>query len=210
MPKGAQVGLILLLVVVLAGAFWFLVLKDIQAQNQKLQSDLNALNADNQRVEAYLGPKEKELDRNIALLQQQLERQKQIVPDQEQADKFMHMMTDQAAAAGIAVRRYEAKSNVVHDYYTEAPFDMDVDGPFYAVLSFFEKVKNMDRIVNVNNLQIASVTKAQSAKVKKTYQYSPTETVAASFQAVTFYSPVKAATPSTGQPATAAPAAGKK
>lgn len=207
MPKGAQIALILVLVVAVAGAFWFLVLKDMQAQNQKLQSDLNSLNAENQRIEAYLGPKEKELDRDIALLQQQLDRQRQIVPDQEQEDKFMHMMTDQAAAAGIAVRRYESKPTVSHDYYTEAPFDMDVDGPFYAVLAFFEKVKNMDRIVNVNNLQIAATSNASKARVKKQYKYSPTETVVASFQAVTFYSP--AAKPAAAAPGTPA-AAGKK
>ena len=188
MPKSAQLAIVVVVCAVIAALAYYGLISDMRAQNLKLASDLNALNAENRRIEAYLGPKQAQLDREIAGLQQQIERQKQIVPDQEQADKFMHMMTDQAAAAGIAVRYYESKPNITHDYYVEAPFQMDADGPFYALLNFFERVKNMDRIVNVNNLQVASVRKPGEAKVKKSYKYAPSETTVASFEAVTFYS----------------------
>lgn len=207
MPKSAQVLLVVVVCVVLAGLAYYGFIGDLRAQNVKLQADLTSLTAENARIAAYLGPRQAELDRDIAGLQQQIERQKQIVPDQEQADKFMHMVTDQATAAGIAVRRYEAKATVTRDYYVEAPFQMDADGPYYAVLNFFEKLKNMDRIVNVNDLQMASTKNASAGKVKSTYKYSPSESVVASFEAVTFYSHEPSSGAKGGKPGAPAAAA---
>jgi len=42
----------------------------------------------------------------MAILQQQLEIQKKIVPDDKDADQFIKLLHDTAATSGIAIRRY--------------------------------------------------------------------------------------------------------
>jgi hypothetical protein len=74
----------------------------------------------------------------------------------------------------------------------------------------------LERIVNIDQLQVANPKNSGNAKVKSTYTYAPGETIVASCVATTFFShdPEPAApAPGTpgkpGQPAAAAPAAKK-
>ena len=66
--------------------------------------------------------------------------------------------------------------------------EMDIDGSYYGVVNFFEKVAKLQRIINVNGLQIATVKKPSDAKVKGTYTYAPTESVVADCTTTTFFS----------------------
>jgi len=73
-------------------------------------------------------------------------------------------------------------------YYTEVPFDMELDGPYYSVLNFFDRVSKLERIVNISNLLVSTSKKPADAKVKHTYQYAPNESVVTSFTATTYFS----------------------
>jgi type IV pilus assembly protein PilO len=93
------------------------------------------------------------------------------------------------------------------EFYSEVPFSIDIDGPYYSVLNFFQRVSELERIVNVSNMQMGNTKSGSAAKVKGSYQYSPGETVLASCVATTFFShePEEAAAAGAkpGQPATA-------
>jgi len=73
------------------------------------------------------------------------------------------------------------------------------------MLGFFDRVSKLERIVNVNNLLLASTRKPSDAKAKKTYQYAPNESVVATCVTTTYFShdldPSAAAAGKPGQPA---------
>jgi type IV pilus assembly protein PilO len=98
------------------------------------------------------------------------------------------MVSATANASGIEVRSYETKPTNQKDFYVEAPFDLQLDGPYYSVLTFFDKLSKLERIINVSNLQMATVGKPADAKVRRTYAYAASETVVASCTATTFFS----------------------
>jgi hypothetical protein len=56
------------------------------------------------------------------------------------------------------------------------------------MLSFFERVSKLERIINVGGLKVASVKKSSEAGAKKQYQYAAGETVAATCTATAFFS----------------------
>ena len=74
------------------------------------------------------------------------------------------------------------------EYYTEVPFDIELDGPYYSMLNFFDRVGKLERIVNISGLLVATTKNPADAKVKHTYQYAPNESVVATFTATTFFS----------------------
>ena len=204
MPMGAQLLVAVLIAAVLGGAGWYLAVKPLADTNAQNMALLQQKLADNQKLQQY----ERDLpglERQIASLQQQLEIQKTIVPDEKEAPAFMHMMQDTASSSGISIRRYTSKPVVTREFYTESPYEMDIDGPYYAVVNFFEKVAKLQRIINVSNLQMATVKKPSDAKVKGTYNYEPAETVVANCTTTTFFShdstssPAPAATAAKGQ-----------
>ncbi len=194
---------IVVVVLLLAGAAWYFVVSPMNDANKALALQVKAKEDENAQLREY-EPRLVEIQRQIASLQQQLEIQKTIVPDEKEVDQFIHIMQDTATAAGVEIRRYTAAPLVSREYYSEVPFVMDIDGPYYSVVGFFEKVSKLQRIINVEALQIATTKRAQDAKVKSTYTYPAGTTVVSSFTAKTFYSHDQA------KPSAAQPAAGRR
>src|SRR6476660_7590736 len=182
-----QWGLLVLGAAVLTGAAYFTTFKSKAAENEAAKQVLDAKVRENAELEAYR-PKLAEIERQLASLKQQLEIERRIVPDEKEVDGFMRMLDSEAMKAGIELRRYTAKPVSAKEFYTEVPFEMELDGPYYSMLSFFDRVGKLERIVNVSGLLVATVKKPTEAKAKHAYQYAPNESVVATFTASTFFS----------------------
>jgi type IV pilus assembly protein PilO len=182
-----QLGLGILIIAVVVGGGYFTLLNPMKAANTDAQQKLDAQKQQNDSLRHFKADLPR-LDAQIASLKQQLEIQKKIVPDEKEADQFMHMMQETAAAAGVEVRRYTSKATVTHDYYTELPFDMDIDGPYYSVLDFFSKTAKLERIIDISGLKMATLKRSSDAGVKKRYEYQSGESVVAGITATTYFS----------------------
>ena len=168
-------------------ALYFTVFKSQSDKNAAAQHAVQIKVRENNELESYR-PKLKDMELQLANLKQQLEIERRIVPDEKQVDSFIQTMDGEAAKAGIELRRYAAKPVAAKEYYTEVPFDMELDGPYYSMLNFFDRVGKLERIVNVSGLLVATTKNPANAKVKHQYQYAPNESVVATFTATTFYS----------------------
>ena len=155
-------------VLVTAGLYYTL-FKSVRDANTAAQQKLEAKQKENKELEAYR-PKLAEIERQLASLKQQLDIERRIVPDDKEVDNFMRMMDAEASKAGIELRRYTAKPAAQREFYTEVPFDLELDGPYYSMLNFFDRVGKLERIVNVSGLLVASTRKPADAKTKKKYQ----------------------------------------
>jgi type IV pilus assembly protein PilO len=189
-------------------ALYFTVFKSQNDKNAVAQHAVDIKVRENNELESYR-PKLKDMELQLANLKQQLEIERRIVPDEKQVDAFIQTMDSEAVKAGVELRRYSARPVAAKEYYTEVPFDMELDGPYYSMLNFFDRVGKLERIVNVSGLLVATTKNPANAKVKHQYQYAPNESVVASFTATTFYShdlePPAGATGPGAKPATANP-----
>jgi type IV pilus assembly protein PilO len=155
--------------------------------NDQAQQSLQTKLRENAELESYR-PKLKDMERQVANLKQQLDIERRIVPDDKEVDNFIKALDAEALKTGIEIRRYTAKPVASREFYTEVPFDLEIDGPYYSVLNFFDRVGKLERIVNISNVLIATVKKPNEAKTKHTYQYAPNESIVATCQASTFFS----------------------
>jgi type IV pilus assembly protein PilO len=168
-------------------ALYFTVFKTQSDKNVASQHALQDRVRENNELESYR-PKLKDMERQLANLKQQLEIERRIVPDEKAVDTFIETLDSEAAKAGVELRRYTAKPVAAKDYYSELPFDLELDGPYYSMLNFFDRVGKLERIVNVSALLVANTKNPTAAKAKHTYQYAPNESVVATFTATTFFS----------------------
>ncbi len=180
-------------------ALYFVVFKNQNEKNTAAQHALEDKIRENNELESYR-PKLKQIEQQLAELKQQLEIEQRIVPDEKQVDGFITMLDSEAQKAGVELRRYTAKDTKAQQYYTEVPFDMELDGPYYSALNFFDRVSKLERIVNVSGLLVATTRNPSWAKAKRTYQYAPNESVIATFTATTYFS--HDLTPSAAAPGT--------
>jgi type IV pilus assembly protein PilO len=204
MSFGARFLVLLLAGAMLGAVYYYLYLGPQVQANQQLKAKIDAKNRENQQLRQF-EPKLAELNRQMAILQQQMEIQKKIVPDDKDADQFIRLLHDTAATSGVYIRRYTAMPVANHEFYSDVPFNIDIDGPYYAILNFFQRVSELERIVNIDNVQMSNTKVTGPAKVKGSYKYAPGETVVASCVATTFYShepepPAPAAPGKPGQP----------
>jgi type IV pilus assembly protein PilO len=185
---GFKLWAVLVLVAGLAsGALYYTVFKSQREQNQAARQALQNKLRENAELEAYR-PKLAEMERQLANLKQQLEIERRIVPDEKEVDGLIHMVGAEARKSGVEIRRYTARPYANKDFYTEVPFEVELDGPYYSMLGFFDHVSKLERIVNVSNLLVATTKKPSAAKARKTYQYAPNESVVATCVATTYYS----------------------
>ena len=196
-----QWGVVIIGGAIVTGALYFTVFKSQSDKNAAAQHALEEKVRENNELESYR-PKLKQIDQQLAELKQQLEIEQRIVPDDKQVDNFIIMLDAEAQKAGIELRRYTAKPTASKEYYTEMPFDIELDGPYYSMLNFFDRVGKLERIVNISNLLVSNTKNPQTAKAKHAYQYAPNESVVATCTATTFFShdPQPAAASTTGKP----------
>ena len=172
---------------IVTAALYFTVFK---SQNEKNTADQHALEEkirENNELESYR-PKLKQIEQQLAELKQQLEIEQRIVPDEKKVDAFITTLDGEAQKAGVELRRYSAKDTHAQQYYTEVPFDVEADGPYYSMLNFFDRVSKLERIVNISGLLVSTTRNPGGAKAKHSYQYAPNESVVASFTATTYFS----------------------
>jgi len=182
-----QWAALMLVAALLSVGLHYTLFKSKREANDQAQQSLQTKLRENAELESYR-PKLKDMDRQVANLKQQLEIERRIVPDDKEVDNFIKALDAEALKTGIEIRRYTARPVASREFYTEVPFDLEIDGPYYSVLNFFDRVGKLERIVNISNVLIASVKKPNDAKTKHTYQYAPNESIVATCQASTFFS----------------------
>jgi type IV pilus assembly protein PilO len=173
--------------VIVTAALYFTMFKSQDESNATAQHALDEKVRENNELESYR-PKLKQMEQQLAELKQQLEIEQRIVPDEKQVGGFIEMLDSEAQKAGVELRRYTAKDIKSQQYYTEVPFDMELDGPYYSAVNFFDRVSKLERIVNVSGLLVATTKTPSLAKAKHTYQYAPNESIVATFTATTYFS----------------------
>ncbi len=199
-----RLGALVLMAVVGTGALYYTLFKSQRDENAQAQIKLQAKLRENAELEAYR-PKLADMERQLANLKQQMEIERRIVPDEKEVDDFMRLVSGEARKAGVEIRRYTSRPYVAKDFYTEVPFELEFDGPYYSMLGFFDRLGKVERIVNVSNLLVASTSKPSEAKAKHIYQYAPSESVVATCVTTTYFShdldPGTAAAAKPGSPA---------
>jgi type IV pilus assembly protein PilO len=187
LPNLKQWGALLVGGALVTCGLYFTVFKSQRNANADAQQALESKLRENAELQAYQ-PKLKDMDRQLANLKQQLEIEQKIVPDEKEVDGFIRTIDAEALKAGVEIRRYTAKPTATKEFYSELPFEMELDGPYYSVLNFFDRVGKLERIVNVSGVLIATTRKPSDAKVKHTYQYAANESIVVTCNATTFFS----------------------
>jgi type IV pilus assembly protein PilO len=137
----------------LLGAVYYVFLSPIQleidAQNTKL-ADLTGKVAKLQAQKAVFEKFKKEVE----ALQVQLEDLKKILPQDRETDQILRQVQSSASGSGLRIQSGVSRAPVDHEVYTEYPLEMEVIGTYQSLGDFLEKVRRLNRIVNIDRLKI--------------------------------------------------------
>jgi type IV pilus assembly protein PilO len=175
-----------------------------RTQVTQLTDQDNGLKTEVQQLQVY-ERQYTEFNQEMNALHKQLDTLQAIVPEDKQVDEFIRLLQGAASASGVQIRRLQADPIIPHDYHFEMPFEIQVDGPYYAIEDFFARLSRLSRIINVGDLTFSSVDPAHGTG----YPVRPGTSVSGTCTVTTFFSKPddSAAAPAAAAPAAAAPAA---
>jgi type IV pilus assembly protein PilO len=119
----------------------------------------------------------KQLENQLATLQR-------IVPSEKEVDNFIRLLQNEAGNAGVTVRRYTSKTPITAQYYVEVPIELELDGTYYDIMQFYDRLGRVERITNITDLKMGGIQSGARGK----YETSPNTTVSAVCTVTTFFS----------------------
>lgn len=150
-----------------------------QNQKAKLDTEVHELEVIKQQY-AEFQAKEESLKATLASMAL-------LVPSAKQTDDFIRLLQSSATGAQVSLRRLTSRPVVFKDFYTEMPFEVEMDGPYYNMLEFFRRLGNTTRIINAGTLKLQGIDPA-----KGNYDYLPNTSVSGTLTVTTYYRPSEA------------------
>jgi type IV pilus assembly protein PilO len=181
-PPLAQAGILAALVAVLIGAIAYMYVFPLFDTLAALKKDVAQLTAENKVNEAF-EQRQTEYRNRIAQLETQLETLRSIVPDEQSTDEFMKTIFNTANAASIHVRTFVAAPLVNRDYYVEMPFNIHVDGTYWGLVNYFDRLAHEQRIISVTSISLGPPAGGGMGA----FEVSPNETVAANCTVTAYF-----------------------
>jgi len=155
LPVPVQSGIFALTAALLAGAVFYFYVYPVLDARDSLRAQVDKLKAENKRNRVIERQRTEYLER-IAQLQKQLETLSEIVPQEQATDDFLRLVFADARASEVNIRIFTPQPFVQKDIYTEMPFSLRLDGTFYGLLEFFERLAHEQRIISVSGLSLGA------------------------------------------------------
>ena len=174
LPKAQKTGILIGLIVLLIGVDWSF---DYSPRSQRifaLQQEITGVQDDLDRKRKLTEDLPK-LKKQLKGLDRMLNKAVTQLPGRKEIPELLSNISAKAREAGLEVLIFRPQGENPRDFYAEIPVDIVVRGGFHNVVTFFDEVGRLNRLVNVRNIEMRN-PKINGAKLS----------VQTSTQAVTF------------------------
>jgi type IV pilus assembly protein PilO len=152
-PLSTKIVIVAAVVIILSGAYWYFVwspnaeeLKSARANLQRQKKKLDEYESIAKELPKF-ELEFKRLNREFEIASLKLPKEKEI-------PTLIDGVYAQVSASGLEPINFVPKREVKKDIYSEIPVQMKVGGSYSQLSSFFERVSELPRIVNVRNLSL--------------------------------------------------------
>jgi type IV pilus assembly protein PilO len=74
------------------------------------------------------------------------------LPDEKEIPQLLSSISTLGRDSGLDILVFRQKQEGYQEFYAEVPVEMQVRGTYHQVAKFFDRVRKLDRIVNVSNI----------------------------------------------------------
>jgi type IV pilus assembly protein PilO len=194
LPRSAQLLVFTGLVVCLAIVTFMYYHKGLIEERDEIQAEIDRLSlsvAQGTAIESRYNQFKQELaqiEARLAVLQS-------ILPAQKETPSVLRSVQQMAATSNLKILKFTPQPVIPRAFYSDWPIQMEVEGNYNGLGTFFEKVSRATRIIDVGTIAITGSEKSTD----------PNRTLIASCTATTFvFKEESAATPAVAAPPTKA------
>ena len=156
-PRNQRFSLYALVFVGFGALFWFLVYSPTKSDVSSLRSEQAQLQTDKARVKARAENRDT-FEAELLALNNELKQALRELPDQKEIPELVRRISNEGRRSGLEIRKFKTMSEVPQQFYAEVPVALEVYGSFHEVAMFFDRLAKLDRIVYVQDVELASPT----------------------------------------------------
>jgi len=164
LPKGARYGILGGIGLAIATGYFFLVyqntadnLRQLHVQEAELQRKLSEVRSVAANISAF--------ESEIGGLEIKLKTALRQLPNKKELEVLLTDISSLGKTAGVEIKSFKRKEEVVHDFYAEVPIEIALQGEFHDVAQFFDLMAKLPRIVNMGALSISVVNENEDGTV---------------------------------------------
>lgn len=155
LPPAGKAAVGLLFVVLVAALYFVVFYDDVATQLSSAKQREQTLSAELVRSEESKAAYQKDLEEKTR--SEQLAReQKKVLPDDPETPAFLAALQSVATISGVNLTSWSPVEQVPMDFFAKVPMKLTLSGKFHQVAKFFHGVGQLDRIINVEDIQIKS------------------------------------------------------
>ncbi len=162
-PAIKILALVLILGAIL-GVYWQIFYKPVVAEIQLIEPELNKLKAELSQKRDIVKEKpryEAELEQTRAELHIALKQ----LPNKSEIPSLLENISSLGMSAGLQFKLFKPRGEVPKNFYAEIPVDIKVEGRYRDIVSFFDEVSKMPRIVNISDISMQNITKSGTGQI---------------------------------------------
>ncbi len=154
LPLPAKVGFGGAMVVLVGLVYWVVFYTEVSAkidQANRQSVDLQTELARQQQAQAgYL------VDRDELVLRQQRQRElNKVLPADTEAAAFLSSLQQVSNVSGVDLKGWKPEEEQAQAFYAKVPMRLDLGGRFHQIAKFMYEVGRLDRIINIENIELS-------------------------------------------------------
>ncbi len=154
LPAPAKAGVGVVFVVLIALVYWVIFFTEVSAKIEganRQSADLQTELARQQQAQAgYL------VDRDELVMRQQRQRElNKVLPADTEAAAFLSSLQQVSNVSGVDLKGWKPEEEQVQAFFAKVPMRLELSGHFHQVAKFMYEVGKLDRIINIENIELA-------------------------------------------------------
>ena len=153
LPRQQKIGILAGLVIFLLIIGYFYIYLPGDDKVTKLAEEITGVRGDRDRkkaLSANLPKLQKELQEWDAKLRAAVAQ----LPDRKEIPDLLSSLSTKAREAGLEILLFRPRAENFQEFYAEIPVDIVVRGGFFNAVTFFDEVGKLNRLVNIDNIDL--------------------------------------------------------
>ena len=150
--------------VLLAGLFTYFLYLPMRDDIKKSNGEISRLEKQLNQARVKASKKE-EFEAEFALVDAQFQEALKLLPNEKEIPALLKTITQLGSDSQLEFRLFRPQKERSANFYLEIPVSIEVKGTYHNVAGFFDKVGQMNRIVNILNVSMQPVKERSTTLV---------------------------------------------
>lgn len=153
LPWKAQVGVFLAISAAAVGGFYWYYVQGVQEALAAQQKQLDALKVDINKglTTARQLP---EFQKQVADLEARLDSLRAVLPEEKDVGELLRRLQTLATQSNLQIKAFKPAPIVTRQLHAEWPINLEIDGTYHNLGTFFDRVSKFSRIIHINSVNI--------------------------------------------------------